>query len=144
VHVSDVMAAVEHGLEALLVPGVELEFEGDGADALLRIDRSVLQALLSSLVHLAIEQVRPRGHVRLALELDERDACFIVEDDGAEDPALVAWAEGPYRGRPLICALAHALLERCGGGLEVASANGRSRVLLRVPRAVEAEASEAP
>jgi len=134
VHSSDVLAAVEHGLETLLVPGVVLEFDSPGADALLRVDRTALQALISSFVHLAVEQVRPRGRVGVATRLHERDVDFAIEDDGPEDSTLTAWREGPYRGRALLCALAHQMLSRCGGSLEVSSANGCSRVTLRVPR----------
>lgn len=134
VHTSDVLATVEHGLETLLIPGVDLEFAPGAEDLLLRIDRNALQALVSSLVHLAVEQVRPQGRVRVSVEARQGEAAVVVEDDGPEDSTLVEWAEGPYRGRALICALAHDLLTRCDGTLEVASTEAGSRVAFRVPR----------
>lgn len=134
VHGSDVMAAVEHGLDTLLVPGVELAFERAPGDALLRIDRSALQALVASFAHLAVEQVRPRGRVLVASRPGERGTDFVIEDDGPADSSLVEWSAGPWRGRALLCALAHELLDRCGGSIEATSTNGRSRVVLHVCR----------
>ena len=134
VHVSDVLATVEHGLETLLVPGVELEFVPISEDALLRIDHNALQALVTSLVHLGVEQVRPSGRVRVFAESRADEAGVVIEDDGGEDSTLVEWSSGPYRGRALICALAHDLLTRCDGRLEVASSGTSSRVGLWVPR----------
>ena len=132
---SDVLATVEHGLDTLIAPGVEIVFVPPSEDMRLEIDRVALQALVTSLVHLAVEQVRPEGRVRVGVESRDGQAALVVEDDGPEDPALVAWAEGPFRGRPLVCAVAADLLARCGGELEVASSPQRSRVAIWAPRA---------
>jgi hypothetical protein len=126
----DVLAVVEHGLETMMLPGVEVECVRAGTGGALSVDRNAVQALITSFVHLAIEQVRPKGRVRVAVEREAGRGAVVIEDDGPADPSLVAWRDEPMRGRTLLCAVADHVVGAVGGELEVVSSEAGSRVAL--------------
>lgn len=131
----DVVAVVEHGLEPLVLPGVTLDFVRDAGGQRIRVDRNALQAIVSSFAHLAVEQVRPSGRVRVAAEAVGAGAALVIEDDGPIDRSIEAWADEPLRGRTLLCALAAHLVSHGGGELHVSTTPRGSRVEIRLPEA---------
>lgn len=134
----DALAVVEHGLETLVLPGVDVAFAPSGARRRLRVDRGALQALVTSFVHLAIEQVRPRGRVRVGVEHEDGRGAVVIEDDGQPDPSLAAWPDEPKRGRTLLCAVARRVVDAVDGDLSVDSSSSGSRIAIWLP-AVAAE-----
>lgn len=129
----DVLAVVEHGLETLLVPGVEVEFDRGGDGAPMPVDRNALQALVTSFVHLAVEQVRPAGRVRVTVDRSNARVALVIEDDGPIDAPLAAWRDEPLRARTLVAAIGERILSGSGGGLDTASSSQGSRVAIWVP-----------
>ena len=131
----DALAVVEHGLETLMLPGVEIELAGSGAGRRVRVDRNAVQALITSFVHLAIEQVRPSGRVRVGVEHRDGRGAFVIEDDGPADPGLADWRDEPLRGRTLLCAVASHVADALGGEVHARTAATGSRVELWLPYA---------
>lgn len=132
----DVLRVVEHGLEPLILPEVEIEFAPSGATQSVRVDRNALQSLVTSFVHLAVEQVRSNGgRVRVAVERADGRTGVSIEDDGGLDASLDAWQGEPLRGRTLICAIADRILEGVGGAIDTTSSAAGSRVVLWAPHA---------
>lgn len=129
----DVLAVVGHGLETLVLPGVEVDFTPAGEPRPMCIDRNALQALVTSLAHLAIEQVRPSGKVRVSVESHGGRTAVVVVDDGPSDPALARWSDEPMRGRSLVCALAQRIASEYDGEIAVDSKEGGSRIAIWVP-----------
>jgi len=131
----DVVSVVEHGLEPLVLPGVTLDFTRDGGGHRMRVDRNALQAIVSSFAHLAVEQVRPSGCVRVAVEPAGEGVALVVEDDGPIDHSLESWADESLRGRTLLCALTAHVLSHGEGELHVSTSKSGSRVEIRLPEA---------
>ncbi len=131
----DALAVVEHGLETLMLPGVSIELVRSGAEQRLRVDRNAAQALVSSFVHLAVEQVRPSGRVRVHIDQRERQGAFVIEDDGPADPGLADWRSEPLRGRTLLCAIASHMTEAVAGELRAQTAMTGSRIEIWLPHA---------
>ncbi len=130
---NDALAVVEHGLETFMLPGVRIELVRGGPGRRLRVDRNAVQALITSFVHLAIEQVRPSGRVRVGIEHRAGRGAFVIEDDGPADPGLVGWRDEPLRGRTLLCAIASHVAESVGGEVHAETAASGSRVELWLP-----------
>lgn len=129
---NDVLAVVEHGLETIVLPGVSVEFVPAETPCPMRIDRGAIQALVTSLAHLAIEQVRPKGRVRIAVERADGRTATVVEDDGPVDQPLASWDSDALRGRTLVCALADRIASAFGGGIVVESNERGSRIAIWV------------
>ncbi len=129
----DTLAVVEHGLDPLTLPGVDVAFAPGGSGRRVRIDRNALQALVTSFVYLAVEQVRPAGRVRVAVEDGDGRAAIVIEDDGQPDRSLAAWQDEPLRGRTLLCAVASRVAEAVGGELQTESSSKGSRVAIWAP-----------
>lgn len=118
--------------------GVEVEVGEEPGLGSVRGRRETLHHLLLTLAFLAVEEVRPRGRVRVAARAAaEGGVAFWVEDDGPADPALEAGAVPPTgagtTGRSLARQVAEQLLTRLAGSVSVTREGDRTRVRLRLP-----------
>jgi hypothetical protein len=90
--------------------------------------------LLVTLAFYGVEEARPKGHVRVAVGVDDKgQVTFRIEDDGIEDKSLARLHEGELTGRALACAVAEVILGRLGGSVEVSRIESRTRVVLTLP-----------
>ena len=83
------------------------------------IGKEVIQPLLTSLLYASLEAVEVGGKVALLAEVCEGEIAFSIEDDAVPDEDPTLWAGQMRRGRPLLCAVADALLRKRGGHLRV-------------------------
>jgi nitrogen-specific signal transduction histidine kinase len=97
------------------------------------VDQDAIHPLLTSLVFCAMEAASSRGTVTLGAEPRPGAVAFLVEDDGPVDEDPTQWRDQMRRGRPLICAVASAILRKRDGELEVERNDGCTRVALVLP-----------
>jgi nitrogen-specific signal transduction histidine kinase len=96
-------------------------------------DQDAIHPLLTSLIFCAMEAASARGSVTLRAERRPGGVAFLVEDDGPVDEDPTQWRDQMRRGRPLICAVASAILRKRDGALEVDRSDGRTCVALVLP-----------
>lgn len=97
------------------------------------MDQDAIHPLLTSLIFCAVEAATVRGSVTLRAEARPGAVAFVVEDDGPVDEDPTLWRDQMRRGRPLICAVASAILDKRGGELDVTRSQGRTSVALVLP-----------
>lgn len=113
--------------------GTQLDFEAADGLAPIAIDQEVLHYVLQSLLFAGLEATGGRGTVGLSVQEGHGAAIFAVDDDGPVDEDPSAWRRQAARGRPLVCAVADAIVGRRGGSVEVTRDGGRTRVSIRIP-----------
>jgi signal transduction histidine kinase len=134
--------AVDLMRPAATARGVELRTRvADAGEAW--IDAAQLLRVVSNLLGNAVKFTPPGGHVFLAVERDERDIRFTVEDTGPGIPAHELthvferyWQgrSGDRRGAGLGLAIARGIVEAHGGRIYAASEPGRgARFTFTVP-----------
>jgi signal transduction histidine kinase len=125
---------VDEALDEYGGRGVEIVVEAGDAlpDVLVRPES--LHHLLVTLAFYGVEEARPKGHVRVAVGVDDKgQVTFRIEDDGIEDESLARLHEGELTGRALACAVGEVILGRLGGSVEVSRIESRTRVVLTLP-----------
>jgi signal transduction histidine kinase len=113
--------------------GTQLDFVATEGLAPIAIDQEVLHYVLQSLLFAGLEAAGGRGTVGLSARAEDDEVVFAVEDDGPVDEDPSAWRGQTARGRPLVCAVADAIVGKRGGSLEVTRAGGRTLVSVRIP-----------
>ncbi len=113
--------------------GTRLRFDRPTGLSPIEIEHEVLHHLLQSLLFVGLEAAEGRGTVGLSALRGDRDVVFSVDDDGPDDEDALDWRSRTPRGRPLVCAVADAIVGKRGGSLEVTREAGRTRVSLRIP-----------
>ncbi len=122
--------------DVMLQQGVrQLRFDAEALTGLpaVRAHREVVHHLLQSLLFAALELSGAGGSVSLGAEADHDGVAFCVVDDGAVSESPAEWREQVPRGRPLLLAVADAILSRRGGELRVARDDDHTRVALVLP-----------
>ncbi len=84
-----------------------------------------LHSLLIALLDATLASLPRTGSVQLRLEATGGEICLAVEDDGPDEDLS---RDAALRGRPLIIALARALLVLVGGRVETSRVEGGTRV----------------
>ena len=93
-----------------------------------------LHHLLVTLAFHAVEEARPRGHVRVAAsQVADSRGAFVVEDDGARDDSLLDGDVGMLTGRGLARASAALILARIDGRVLATRDDDRTCVSLALP-----------
>ena len=137
----DLVGSVERAAEALLVPGVDVEFMSPPDDWLIEVDAHVIESRVSSLLYLSVENVRPKGAVRVRTERNGREVGIFVEDGAPVDEDPAQWSEQAKRGRPLLCAISDDVLRKRGGRVVAERDGDQTRVELWWPLAESADAA---
>ena len=121
-------------LEGLMVAhggrGTAVNFETEPGAGGVRVDVGMIQRLLQSFLYLALEATAGSGRVKVRAATQGDEAAISIEDDGAEGEDPAAFREQMMRGRPLLSAIADAILAKQGGRFEAERDGDWTRITL--------------
>ena len=122
----EILTGLRRGLDEHCDERVAIEFAAAAALPRVQLDGEVLHHLLLTAIFLGLEAGGPAGAVRVAARQAEEGVAFIVDDDGEpeDDEDLQA-----LRARPLLLAVARALLAPRGGRVDLARSDAGARVI---------------